>query len=187
MTLLFTICSSADRFDLHYFKVYAVDERNLFIKNFQYDGTGPDAYFWVGDDVQPSPRGMIVPYPPEPTTGVTTGTTASRRGGGSRSTTPSVSYRNRGRKQRGRVTTDDSEVRARAPPGLKKMINENVLLTLPGNYKVTDIRWLAVWCTRFTVNYGEVYIPKKLNIPKSVVRTIANETHIINTTDIHSQ
>ena len=160
-------------FDFHCFKVYAVDERNLFIKNFQYDGTGPDAYFWVGDDVQPSPRGMIVPYPPEPTTGVTIGTTASR------STTPSVSYRNRGRKQRGRVTTDDSdaEARARAPPGLKKMLNENVLLTLPGNYKVTDIRWLAVWCTRFTVNYGEVYIPKNLNIPKSVVRKIGNETH----------
>ena len=54
-------------------------------------------------------------------------------------------------------------------PGLKMMRNENVLLTLPGNLKVADIRWLAVWCQRFTVNYGEVYIPKDVDIPKSVV------------------
>jgi hypothetical protein len=27
--------------------VYAVDERTLLIKNFMYDGQGPDAYFWV--------------------------------------------------------------------------------------------------------------------------------------------
>ena len=155
-------------------QVYAVDERNLFVRNFQYDGTGPDAYFWVGDDVQPSPRGMIVPYPPEPTT-VTTGTTASS--GRYRPTpTPSVSYRNRKRgRGRGRLPAvdddqEEKEGRERAPPGLKRMTNENVLLTLPGNYKVTDIRWLAVWCTRFTVNYGEVYIPKTgLSIPKSVV------------------
>ena len=44
--------------------MYAVDDRNLFVRNFRYDGTGPEAYFWVGDDTQPSPKGMIVPYPP---------------------------------------------------------------------------------------------------------------------------
>jgi len=45
-------------------KVYAVDERHLFIRNFRYDGTGPDAYFWVGSDARPSPKGRVVPYPP---------------------------------------------------------------------------------------------------------------------------
>lgn len=43
-----------------------MDDRHLFVRNFRYDGTGPDAYFWVGDDAQPSPRGRIVPYPPQP-------------------------------------------------------------------------------------------------------------------------
>lgn len=28
--------------------VYAIDESTLFIKGFAYDGTGPDAFFWVG-------------------------------------------------------------------------------------------------------------------------------------------
>ena len=28
--------------------VYAVDERTLVLKNFAYDGTGPDAFIWVG-------------------------------------------------------------------------------------------------------------------------------------------
>ncbi len=27
--------------------VYAKDERTLFIKDFKYDGAGPDAFFWV--------------------------------------------------------------------------------------------------------------------------------------------
>ena len=55
---------------------------------------------------------------------------------------------------------------------LKKMKNNDVLLTLPGTLKVRDIGWLSVWCKRFTVNYGEVYIPSDLEIPEKVVSTI---------------
>lgn len=43
--------------------VYAVDDATIFIKGFSYDGTGPDAYFWVGNTTQPNPDGYIVPYP----------------------------------------------------------------------------------------------------------------------------
>ena len=46
------------------FQVYAVDDQNLFIRNFWYDGTGPDAYFWVGNTRIPTPKGWVVPYPP---------------------------------------------------------------------------------------------------------------------------
>ena len=45
-------------------QVYAVDEQNLFIRNFWYDGTGPDAFFWVGTTPMPTPKGWVVPYPP---------------------------------------------------------------------------------------------------------------------------
>lgn len=41
--------------------VYVVNETTLFIKDFIYDGQGPDAHFWAGDTDQPSPRGYIVP------------------------------------------------------------------------------------------------------------------------------
>lgn len=42
---------------------YAVDESTIFIKGFSYDGTGPDAFFWVGNSPRPSPEGTIIPYP----------------------------------------------------------------------------------------------------------------------------
>jgi hypothetical protein len=49
------------------------------------------------------------------------------------------------------------------------MRNENVLLTLPGELKVSDIRWLAIWCRRFTVSYGHVIIPVDIEYPNKVV------------------
>ena len=52
---------------------------------------------------------------------------------------------------------------------LKKMKNKDILLTLPGTFKLRDISWLSIWCKRFTVNYGEVYIPKDIEIPEKVV------------------
>ena len=54
-------------------------------------------------------------------------------------------------------------------PKMQKMKNKDILLTLPGTLKLRDINWLSVWCVRFTVNYGEVYIPKDLEIPEKVV------------------
>ena len=50
--------------NLFFPQVYAVDEQNLFIRNFWYDGTGPDAFFWVGTTPMPTPKGWVVPYPP---------------------------------------------------------------------------------------------------------------------------
>lgn len=44
---------------------YAVDDTTLFVRGFAYDGTGPDAYFWVGNSPRPSPEGYIIPYPEE--------------------------------------------------------------------------------------------------------------------------
>ena len=43
--------------------LYAVDKKTLLIKNFEYDGQGPDAFFWVGTDDLPGEIGTILPYP----------------------------------------------------------------------------------------------------------------------------
>ncbi|PNF16538.1 hypothetical protein B7P43_G07206 [Cryptotermes secundus] len=32
--------------------------------------------------------------------------------------------------------------------------------------RIRDIRWLSVWCRRFTVNFGDVFIPNNLEVPK---------------------
>ncbi|XP_043207358.1 protein Skeletor, isoforms D/E-like [Amphibalanus amphitrite] len=41
--------------------VYAVDSRTLYIRNFNYDGQGPDAFFYVGSGNRPSNSGYKVP------------------------------------------------------------------------------------------------------------------------------
>ncbi|GFX81075.1 hypothetical protein TNCV_1910681 [Trichonephila clavipes] len=42
-------------------RVYAVDDRTIYIKGFQYDGQGPDAFFWAGSTSKPDPSGFIIP------------------------------------------------------------------------------------------------------------------------------
>lgn len=42
-------------------EVYAVDESTLFIKNFNYDGQGPQTFFWAGNSVTPDDSGFIIP------------------------------------------------------------------------------------------------------------------------------
>lgn len=41
-------------------KVYALDERTLVIRNLNYDGQAPDAYFWVGTTEKPSITGTAL-------------------------------------------------------------------------------------------------------------------------------
>ncbi|KAL5284543.1 hypothetical protein ACFFRR_006683 [Megaselia abdita] len=105
--------------------VYAVDETTLFIKNFVYDGTGPDAFFWVGKTSRPSPDGYIIPYPED--------------------------Y----------IGSD--------PPVLQAHNYTDIILRLPMGKRIRDIRWLSVWCRRFTVDFGEVFIPPNLDVPKPKV------------------
>ncbi|GBP44118.1 hypothetical protein EVAR_81439_1 [Eumeta japonica] len=88
--------------------VYAVDEKTIFIRGFAYDGTGPDAYFWVGNSPQPSPEGLLVPYPED---------------------------------------YPDAD-----PPTLKQHTSSDILLRLPGGRKLKHIKWLSVWCRRFTLD-----------------------------------
>ncbi|CAB4068326.1 Putative epidermal cell surface receptor [Lepeophtheirus salmonis] len=44
--------------------VYAYNESTLFIQDFSYDGTGPDAYFWIGiNSPTPNSDGLLIQYP----------------------------------------------------------------------------------------------------------------------------
>ena len=46
--------------------IYKVDDNTLLIKEFTYDGKGPDAFFWAGTTGKPSASGgTIIPYPYE--------------------------------------------------------------------------------------------------------------------------
>ncbi|RWS07336.1 Protein Skeletor:-like isoforms D/E [Dinothrombium tinctorium] len=46
--------------------------------------------------------------------------------------------------------------------------NQNVILKLPDGRKIKDIRWIAVWCRLYTVNFGHVMIPFNFDAPKEI-------------------
>ena len=50
---------------------------------------------------------------------------------------------------------------------------QKVLLHLPKNLRVSDLKWLSVWCRAYTVNFGEVIWPDDI-VPdgKSIVYTV---------------
>ena len=37
--------------------------------------------------------------------------------------------------------------------------NEKILLHLPSDVRVSDLKWLSVWCRAYSVNFGEVIWP----------------------------
>ena len=42
-------------------QIYAVKEKTLLLKGFQYDGQGRDAFFYGGGTGRPGPSGFIIP------------------------------------------------------------------------------------------------------------------------------
>jgi hypothetical protein len=41
-------------------------------------------------------------------------------------------------------------------PVLKSAVDEEVVLTLPPNMKVSDLKWISVWCRKFSVDFGNL-------------------------------
>jgi len=115
-------------------EVFALDEKTLMIKDFTYDGAGPDAFFWVGPEGSPSnvpdeTKTKILAHP----------------------------Y----------VEPGYYEYRDQSAPILKGSAKEQITLRLPENMKVGDIKWLSVWCRKFSVDFGNLIFPTDLNLPKS--------------------
>lgn len=52
--------------------------------------------------------------------------------------------------------------RDNSAPVLKGASNEQVTLRLPEGVSVGDLKWLSVWCRRFTVDFGNVMFPADL-------------------------
>ncbi|XP_059045572.1 protein Skeletor, isoforms B/C isoform X7 [Achroia grisella] len=100
-------------------RVYAVDSRTLFIKDFNYDGEGPSAYFYVGTAKTPSNVGAL--------------RLRDERGGSS---------------------------------PLRRYRGEGVTLSLPDGKTLRDFKWFSVYCDEYSVNFGDVSIPRELDYPK---------------------
>lgn len=51
---------------------------------------------------------------------------------------------------------------------LRRYDRKTIVLTLPGELTVFDIGHFGVWCEAFTVDFGHVRIPEKINVPPSL-------------------
>jgi len=103
-------------------ELWALDDNKLMVKNFNYDGAGPDAFFWVGTEGTPKnpldeSKTAILAHPFK-----------------------GVHY----------------DYRNDAAPILGAASNEQVMLSLPPHMKVSDLKWLSVWCRKFTVDFGSL-------------------------------
>jgi len=113
--------------------LYAVDESTLMLKNFNYDGAGPDAFFWVGTEGNPKnpideAKTAILAHPFK-----------------------DIHY----------------EYRNEAAPILKAASDETITLTLPPTLKVSDLKWLSVWCRLYSVDFGNLMIPADFEVPEA--------------------
>ncbi|KAF0293008.1 Protein Skeletor, isoforms B/C [Amphibalanus amphitrite] len=59
--------------------------------------------------------------------------------------------------------------RSRGPDKVLQRYNgADIVLRLPAGLKVQEMKWLSIWCRRFTVNFGDVFIPERLVPPRKV-------------------
>ncbi|KAK3915805.1 Protein Skeletor, isoforms D/E, partial [Frankliniella fusca] len=49
---------------------------------------------------------------------------------------------------------------------LKRYRGKHVTITLPEGKTLHQLKWFAIWCEEFSVNFGDVRIPKNLELPK---------------------
>ena len=53
-------------------------------------------------------------------------------------------------------------------PVLGKAVNKDIVLTLPPHLKVSDLKWLSVWCKAYRINFGDVkFVENSLNAMKT--------------------
>ena len=43
--------------------------------------------------------------------------------------------------------------------------NKDIILTLPSNISIYNIKWLSMYCISYRHNFGEVFFPENLTVP----------------------
>lgn len=51
----------------------------------------------------------------------------------------------------------------------RRFDNEEITLTIPDDVKMSDLKWMSVWCRQFAVNFGDVYFPADLKMDEEDV------------------
>ncbi|XP_068084801.1 protein Skeletor, isoforms D/E-like [Anabrus simplex] len=70
------------------------------------------------------------------------------------------------------------------PNVLSRYRKKHITVTLPDNKTLRDIKWFSVWCDEFSVNFGDVRIPKNLDFPKPQKIDALNGVHKVSSDNI---
>ncbi|XP_066292942.1 protein Skeletor, isoforms B/C-like [Branchiostoma lanceolatum] len=68
---------------------------------------------------------------------------------------------------------------------LPRYTGQTITIRLPGDVTVYDIKWLSMWCIRFSANFGEVFIPADLNVPPAVRDITSPPQELGNCEELH--
>lgn len=128
--------------------VYAVDSRTILLKNFKYDGEGPGKYCRI--------LKICIVTVDSRTKNVYNNLSAIQA---------AYFYVGTGNRVSNQGATRLRDERGRSGV-LRRYRTKDVTLSLPEGQTLRDIKWFAVWCDEFSVNFGDVKIPKNLNFPK---------------------
>ncbi|KAK1125042.1 hypothetical protein K0M31_006380 [Melipona bicolor] len=60
---------------------------------------------------------------------------------------------------------------------LKRYRRRDITLTLPDGKTLSNVKWFAVWCDEFSVNFGDVRIPRNFDYPKPQKLAALNGVH----------
>ena len=127
--------------------VFATDDHTLVIENFNYDGAGLKANYF--------PNIFFQSFTPGPDAFFWVGTEGSPSNVADEKT----------------LILDPQgqnyKYRDQSAPVLGRSDDEKITLTLPANMKVGDLKWVSVWCRRFTVDFGNLIFPDNLDLPTS--------------------
>ena len=122
--------------------LYRKDSNTLVIRNFVYDGEGPDAFFVVGkrpmrrDKIVIRDRADATPIPYEDNTNTFSFSPYSRQ---------DLAIR--------RYRYDDPDI-----PVLGRFDGQDIELTLPDGMEAENIRWISLYCRQFNMDFGHVKI-----------------------------
>lgn len=132
-------------------EIFAVDARTIFIKDFNYDGEGPGKlHVMFGVDTEEAIKygdfggfnwsirwSLIAAY-------FYVGTSARPNNNGA----------TRLRDERGSAGV------------IRRYRHKDITLSMPEGKTLRDFKWFSVWCDDFSVNFGDITIPKNVDFPR---------------------
>ena len=121
------------------------DEKTLVIRNFVYDGEGPDAFFVVGK--RPQVRALTRSRRPTPIV------IRDRRDAIPLPYEDTYSAYSRQAPNQRRLRYDDPDI-----PVLGRYDGQDIELSLPQGVEANNIRWISLYCRQFNMDFGHVKI-----------------------------